>query len=102
MGQTIHQEDLEGEHSRVKALTCRIHHILENGGNDEILICMYSHDHALKAVTPMDMIQSIRRSVKTLKLDEVGIDPDRSALTKSRRDNGPQITWRIRYNHYKT
>ena len=76
MGQTIHQEGLEGEHSPVKALARRIHHILANSGNDDTLLCMYSHEHALKAVTPMDMIQSIRRSVKTLKLDEAGIDPD--------------------------
>ena len=36
---------------------------------------MYDHDHALTAVTLTNIIQSIRRSVQILKLDEADIYP---------------------------
>ena len=37
---------------------------------------MYTKDNTMRAVTATDMITSIRTSVKELKLDQAGIDPD--------------------------
>ena len=77
MGQTIHHDSFDQDHSPVKALARRVHHILSNNdGDDSALICMYKKGNEMKAVTPNDMITSIRTSVKDLKLDEAGIDPD--------------------------
>ena len=77
MGQTIHHDGFDEEHSPVKALARRIHHILKhNNGDDSALICMYKKDDTMRAVTATDMITSIRTSVKELKLDQAGIDPD--------------------------
>jgi hypothetical protein len=76
MGQTIHQETFTEDHSPVKALARRVHHILTHGGDNTTLLCMYEKDNSLIAVTPTDMINSIRNSIKTLDLDKAGIDPD--------------------------
>jgi hypothetical protein len=76
MGQTIHQESIQAEHCPIKALARRISHILNNGGNDDTLICMYKTDNIVSSVTPTDLIQAIRYSVKSLNLHKAGIDPD--------------------------
>ena len=76
MGQTIHQESIQANHCPVKALARRLSHILNNGGNDDTLICMYKNNENISAVTPADLIQAIRASVRALKLHKAGIDPD--------------------------
>ena len=76
MGQTIHHECIMEDHCPVKALARRIYHILSNNGTDTALICMYTQDDQLCSVTPTDMISGIRNSVKTLRLDKSGIDPN--------------------------
>ena len=77
MGQTIHHDSFNKQHCPIKALARRVHHILtNNGGDDAALICTYKKNNILQSVTATDMILSIRKSVKDLKLDEAGIDPD--------------------------
>ena len=76
MGQTIHQESLQENYCPVKALARRISHILTNGGTADTPLCMYKETATESTVTPKDMIQLIRASVKRLKLNEAGIDPD--------------------------
>jgi hypothetical protein len=76
MGQTIHHKTSEGFNSCVRALARRIHHILTNGGNKHSLISTYHDGDKLNTVTPDDIRRSIRRSIKTLKLHEAGLDPD--------------------------
>ena len=76
MGQTIHQEAIDTNHCPVKALARRLSHILNNGGTDDTLICMYKDADNISAVTPTDLIKAIRASVRALKLHEAGIDPD--------------------------
>jgi hypothetical protein len=77
MGQTIHQEGIQQPYCPVKALARRIAHILANGGTANTLLCMYkSSTKGESTVTPADMILMLRTSVKRLKLNEAGIDPD--------------------------
>ena len=77
MGQTIHHDGIDEDHCPIKALARRVHHVLaHNNGDDSALLCMYNNGSAMTAVTPTDMIRSIRTSVKDLKLDKAGIDPD--------------------------
>jgi hypothetical protein len=76
MGQTIHLPTIQDEHSPVKAVARRIHHILSNGGSEDDLICMYEDTGKLLPVTPNRMIRQLRSAVKTLNLQAQGIDPD--------------------------
>jgi hypothetical protein len=76
MGQTIHKESIHANHCPVKALARRLSHILGNGSTDDTLICMYKEAGKISAVTPTDLIQAIRDSIRTLNLHKAGIDPD--------------------------
>jgi hypothetical protein len=76
MGQTIHHTAINAQHCPVKALARRLAHILGNGGTDDTLICMYKSESGIAAVTPSDLIQAIRMSVRALNLHKAGIDPD--------------------------
>ena len=75
MGQTIHHDGTDSR-GGVAALARRVHHILQNGGNDDSLICDYFKNGDCLAVTPKHLIVMIRTAVKTLRLDTKGIDPD--------------------------
>ena len=76
MGDTIHQEAIQGEACPVKALAMRVHHILSYGGTEENLICDYFINNELHSVQSEDIITMVRESAKDLKLQEVAIDPD--------------------------
>jgi hypothetical protein len=77
MGQTIHQEatNIDGS-CPVQALAYRVHHILSNGGNGEMLLCAYKTKDMWHTVTSQDIIKLVRTAAKQLKLHEQGIDPD--------------------------
>jgi len=75
MGQTIHHEGTDSR-GGVAALARCVHHILQNGGNDDSLICDYFTNGNCLDVTPKHLIEMIRTAVKTLRLDMKGIDPD--------------------------
>ena len=100
IGQTIQQESLHKNHCPVKALTCRISHILANGGTSNTLLCMYKDNTTESTVMPMDMIQSIRASMKCLKLHKAGIDPNIVGVHSLHAggSHGIEVTWRIRHN----
>eukprot|EP00957_Ditylum_brightwellii_P101085 7704167-Ditylum_brightwellii.AAC.1 len=76
MGQTIYLPTIDKEHSPVKVLARRVHHILRNRGIDEDLICMFESNGKLVAVTPTAMIKQLQEAVKALQLRKKGIDPD--------------------------
>eukprot|EP00957_Ditylum_brightwellii_P066101 5014007-Ditylum_brightwellii.AAC.1 len=74
--ETIHLSTIEEAHSTVKALAHRVSHIIQHGGNNDTLLCMYQDGDKLTAVSPENMIGSLGTAVKSLKLEEKGIDPD--------------------------
>ena len=78
MGETITHETIQNEsHGPVTALARRVHHILDNGGNEETLLCDYLDDDGnWTSVTASQMRSAVRASVKTLELHKNGIDPD--------------------------
>ena len=65
-----------GSRGGVAALARRVHHILQNGGNDDSFICDYFTNGNCLAVTPKQLIVMIRAAIKTLRLDTTGIEPD--------------------------
>ena len=78
MGQTISHETVKDEpHGPVKAMARRIHHILSNGGSESNLLSDYiNSDGIWQTVTPAQMRQGVRTSVKELNLHKNGIDAD--------------------------
>ena len=78
MGETItHETIANNDHGPVKACARRIAHILTNGGTGDSLLCdVFTHEHEWKPITPNDMRTGIRTAVRTLKLNENGLDPD--------------------------
>ena len=76
MGQTIHQEATGDDSScPVQALTHRVHHILSNGGNGDMLLCSYKTKNTWHTVTSSDIIKMVRESTRQLGLSKQGIDP---------------------------
>jgi hypothetical protein len=76
MGDTIHQEAITSKHCCVKALACRVHHILSNKGTKDTLLCSYWDNEEWHTVQSCHIIHAVRTATKMLKLDEQGIDPD--------------------------
>jgi hypothetical protein len=78
MGETItHETVKDAVHGPVTALARRVHHILSNGGTEDSLLSDYINEAGVwNTVTSTQMRQGVRTSVKTLKLDKNGIDPD--------------------------
>ena len=76
MGETIHHHSTNTEDCPVKALACRVHHILSNGGEKDRLLCDYCDKGVWHSVTSADMRKTLRDAVKELKLHHQGIDPD--------------------------
>ena len=77
MGETIHQNAIPTKFCPVKSLARRIHHILSHDGTNTNLICDVWDDQTEKwtCITPTDMITTIRKAIKTLKLTKQGIAP---------------------------
>jgi hypothetical protein len=76
MGETIHQEATKTAECPIQALAHQVHHVLSNGGNDEMLICAYFHNGTWTNVTSEDIIKMVRTATKQLHLQDKGIDPD--------------------------
>eukprot|EP00957_Ditylum_brightwellii_P203471 15334748-Ditylum_brightwellii.AAC.1 len=76
MGQIIHLTSIKTDHCLIKALACRINHILQHGGREDAPLCAYYHDHQFKHVTPEHLVILLRATVKSHKLHEASIDPD--------------------------
>ena len=54
MGETITHETIQNEsHGPVTALARRVHHILDNGGNEETLFCDYLDDLSYDSPAPV-------------------------------------------------
>ena len=76
MSQTVYQESFNSNYSPVKALTCRVHHIMKHGGHTELLIYMFYNKNALTPVNTKNMIDMIHKTIIRLKLHKQGIRPD--------------------------
>ena len=78
MGQTIsHETILNDSHGPVRAVARRIHHILSNGGSEDNLVSDYIDGNGVwHTITPAQMRQGVRTSVKQLDLHKNGIDAD--------------------------
>ena len=78
MGETItHETVKDAIHGPVTAVARRVHHILSNGGTEDFLLSDYINEAGVwNTITASQMRQGVRTSVKTLKLDQNGIDPD--------------------------
>eukprot|EP00957_Ditylum_brightwellii_P155418 11830557-Ditylum_brightwellii.AAC.1 len=76
MGQTIHLTSTPEDHCPIKALACRIHHILHHGGLDKSPLCAYFHKHHFQHVTPEHLVTLLCTDIKSLNLHKAGIDPD--------------------------
>ena len=78
MGQTIsHETTLNDPHGPVRAVARRIHHILSNGGSEDNLVSDYIDGNGVwHTITPAQMRQGVRTSVKQLDLHKNGIDAD--------------------------
>ena len=78
MGETISHETVQDAiHGPVTAVARRVHHILSNGGTEEYLLSDYMNEAGeWNTITASQMRHGVRESVKALKLDQNGIDPD--------------------------
>jgi hypothetical protein len=76
MGETIHQNATGTALCPVKALAYRIHHITENGGTCDRLICDYFDNGEWNSVRSNEIIAMVRLAAKLLNLHKQGIDPD--------------------------
>lgn len=77
MGETIHHETVNMSHGPVQALARRVHHILLHGGTEDTLLCDFvTPTGTWSCVTPTDMRQELRSTVRDLNLHLHGIDPD--------------------------
>jgi hypothetical protein len=78
MGQTIHHTATAHPCCPIKALARRVHNVLSNGGSHDHLLCDFwsTSNNTFKSVSRDDIIRMLRITVKTMKLDSQGIDPD--------------------------
>ena len=78
MGTCIHHECTNKPTSPIKALARLVHNALQNGGNNDTLLCSYfcQSSHEWRSVTSTDIIKMTREMVTTLQLHTKGIDPD--------------------------
>ena len=76
MGQTITQHATHQEACPIKALAQIVHHILDNGGSDETLLCSYYKNKSWHMVESKHMVAGVRTTVTKLQLNTQGIDPD--------------------------
>jgi hypothetical protein len=76
MGDTIHQEAIQGSQCCVKALAYLIHHILSNKGTEDTLLCAYWANNEWNTVQANHIVHAVRTATKMLQLDKQGIDPD--------------------------
>ena len=78
MGKTItHKTVQDSVHGPVTAVARRVHHILSNGGTEDNLLSDYINEACeWHTITASQMRHGVRTSVKILKLDKNGIDPD--------------------------
>ena len=75
MGQTIHQEST-GPNGAVAALARRVHHILENDGDETKLICDVFHHRQWLPINRTSIVVAVKKAATALKPHQQGIDPD--------------------------
>eukprot|EP00957_Ditylum_brightwellii_P124357 9478732-Ditylum_brightwellii.AAC.1 len=59
-----------------QALRQTTNHILQHGSREDAPLCAYYQDHRFQHIPPEQLVNLLRTAVKSLKLHEVGIDPD--------------------------
>ena len=60
----------------VKALGRVVHHILSNGGTDDMLLCSYYDTSTWHTVESKDIVQRVKDTAKAMRLEQTGINPD--------------------------
>jgi hypothetical protein len=76
MGDTVHQRAVQGSRCPVKALARRVHHILQNGGDGDTLLCKVFSSGTWCSITSNDIVRQVRLAARALKLEKNAIDPD--------------------------
>jgi hypothetical protein len=78
MGQCIHHEAIKNEsNGPTQALARRVHHILENGGDGDSLLCeLKTNKGEWDCIQSSDIVQHVRVMAKVRSLDKKGIDID--------------------------
>ena len=78
MGETItHETVLNEQHGPVTAVARRVHHILNNGGNEDNLLADFIDENGKwHTVTSSQMRAAVREGVQALDLHKNGIDID--------------------------
>jgi hypothetical protein len=76
MGDTIHQQAIDGDCCPIKALAFRVHDILSSGGSETTLLCEYWFENSFVAVESKTIITLVRNAAKDLQLSDFAIDPD--------------------------
>ncbi len=79
MGQTVHLAAIPDiDDGPTQAIARRVKQILDDGGNENSLLCDYklTPEGPWLAITPGEIIQTVREMVKSLNLHLQGIDPD--------------------------
>lgn len=76
MGETITQHSTGKDVCPVKAVAHIVHHIIDNGGTEETLLCHYYADDEWHTVTSPCIVAAVREAAKQLKLPQHGIDLD--------------------------
>ena len=76
MGETIHHQSTGKEGCPIQALAHIVHHILDNKGTTDSLLCDYCVDGQWASITSADIITLVRATVRSLGLHQNGIDPD--------------------------
>ena len=75
LGQNLHHETTRTK-GIVADMDCRVHPILISGGSESNLICNVFDNKQWKSVKISDIAAAVRVTVKSLKLQSHGIDPD--------------------------
>ena len=76
MGQTITQHATGNAMCPSQSLARLVHHILSNGGTDNILLCAYFANDKWHTVESKAVVDMVRTTAKAMRLDKTGIDPD--------------------------
>ena len=86
-GATIYAEAINEECCPIRALANRVHHILNEGGNLQSLLCDYYINKEKHQIRPKMVNNALHRAVEALGLHEVGITK-KNVSTHSLRSGG--------------
>ena len=102
MSEIITHETIQNEsHRPVTALARHIHHILDNGGNKETLLCNYRKLDVSHCIPNEICSQSVSKNPRTTQ-ERHRSRSRRSPLPASRRCNGTEAPRSLRHHYQET